>query len=309
MKTWWRVLTGVTAAAVIAVLSSCGSSQPSAAPPPVNPTPPPPSMPSAPALLVGAGDIAGCGDPGSAATAKLLDALPSAQVFTAGDNAYPSGTLQQFTDCFDATWGRHKSRMWPTPGNHDYETAGATGYYAYFGGAAGPMGLGYWRQTLGAWTIFGLNSNIDAGAASAQVQWLRTELSTNPTACTLAIWHHPLFTSGPNGDNRFMLDVWKTLYEFNADVIVNGHDHLFERFAPQDPDGRVDTARGITQFTVGTGGTSNLYAIANLKPNSQRIITGAVGVLKLTLLDRSYSWEFVPADPTASVDVCTATCH
>ncbi len=288
---------------------ACGSSPTGPGQPPPNPNPSPPSTPSGPAVLIGAGDIAACGDPGSAATARLLDAVPDGQVFVAGDGAYPNGSLQQYLDCYNPTWGRQKDRTWPTPGNHEYETAGGSGYEPVFGVSAGPAGFGYWRRSLGAWTVIGLNSNIDAGSASAQVQWLRSELSTNPTPCTLAIWHHPLFSSGPNGDNRFMADIWRALYEFNADVVINGHDHLYERFSPQDPDGRFDAARGIKQFTVGTGGTSNLYSIANLKPNSQRIITGALGVLKLTLLSNSYNAEFVPADPTANVDVDSGPCH
>lgn len=260
-------------------------------------------------MLVGAGDIAVCGDPGSVATAKLLDRIPEGQVFAAGDNAYMQGTPQQFRDCYDPTWGRHKHRTWPVPGNHDYETPGASGYYAYFGAAAGQPGQGYWRQTLGAWTIIGINSNLDAAGMQAQVQWLRNELTINPTPCTLAIWHHPLFTSGPNGDNRYMLDVWRALYDLNADVVINGHDHLYERFAPQDPDGKPNTARGIRQFTVGTGGTSSFYGVVNLKANSQRTITNTLGVLKLTLMSNSYSSEFVPADPTASTDLDGGSCH
>ena len=248
-------------------------------------------------MLVGA-DIAVCGETGAVATAKLLDQI-AGQVFTAGDNAYFQGSPQQFRDCYDPTWGRHKGRTWPVPGNHDYETAGAAGYFGYFGGAAGPAGLGYYRQSLGSWTIVGLNSEIDHSASSAQVQWLRTELTTNPTACTLAIWHRPLFTSGPNGDNGDMADVWRALYDNNADVIVNGHDHLYERFAPQDAAGRLDSSRGIRQFTVGTGGAP-LYSRGDQQ--AQRHASSAPGCGKVHAQRRQLLWEFIPVDrpPTDS---------
>jgi hypothetical protein len=261
-------------------------------------------------VLVGAGDIANCDNgvvsAGLVATAKLLDGLPGT-VFAAGDNAYLHGSVENYRDCYDPYWGRHKSRTWPVPGNHDYETDAAAPYYAYFGNAAGPAGLGYWRRTLGSWTIIGINSEIDVSPGSLQVQWLRNELSTNKTPCTLAIWHRPLFTSGPNGDSAYMRDVWQALYELNADVVVNGHDHLYEQFDPQDPNGAPDPARGIRQFTVGTGGATLTTPIIGRR-NSHRIIS-YWGVARFTLLDNSYTWEFLPIDTGGGTDSGQGTCH
>ena len=198
------------------------------------------SIPAA-GVLVGAGDIAVCDaawvpSAGTVATGKQLEAL-SGTVFTAGDNAYYQGSLEQYQKCYDPYWGRVKSRTRPAPGNHEYETAGAAGYYSYFGSVAGgATGQGYYSYTVGPWLILSLNSEIPSTAGSAQVQWIRGEVASrgNPR-CTMAIWHRPLFTSGPNRDQTDMLDLWKVLYELNVDVIVNGHDHLYERFSPQDP--------------------------------------------------------------------------
>ena len=174
--------------------------------------------PTAPAadpdpVLVGAGDIADCGSGGPAesvaeATATLLDSIDGT-VFTAGDNAYNAGTEAEFRDCYDHTWGRHKARTRPTAGNHEYLTPGAAPYYAYFGASAGPAGLGYYSYDLGAWHIVALNSNIDAGAASAQARWLAADLATHRTLCTLAYWHHPVFSSGDHGNDPHMQEVWR----------------------------------------------------------------------------------------------------
>jgi hypothetical protein len=291
-------------AAVVAV-SRCGSSFPSSPSP--SPGPGPGSGPSAPpAVLVGAGDIGNCGSPAVAQTAQLIDRIPGI-VFTTGDNAYPNGAAANFRDCYDPYWGRHRGRTRPVPGNHDYEQAGAAPYYAYFEDNAGPFGLGYYRYTAGPWRVFALNSEVPVGPGSAQMQWLRAELNVNRTPCTLAYWHKPLFTSGPNGPNRDMREIWRTLYEFDVDLVLTGHDHLYERFAPQDADGRTDSARGIRQVTVGTGGGA-LYTPITSAPNTERIGIG-FGVLKLTLNDGNYQGEFVPVPGNPFTDFFTGACH
>lgn len=272
---------------------------------PTNPSPPPATV----AVLVGAGDIARCGEArvNADSTAALLDQI-AGTVFTAGDNAYPSGRPVDFENCYGPNWGRHRARTRPTPGNHDYETAGASGYYAYFGQSAGPTGLGYYTYDVGPWRIIALNSEINARQGSGQYEWLRGELQNRQVLCTAAIWHRPLFTSGPNGENRDMIDLWRLLYEFGAEIVINGHDHLYERFAPQTPDGRPDTARGIRQFTVGTGGVP-LYQTSAIKTNSEVVATTSHGVLKLTLTASDYHWEFVPVSSTGFRDSGTGTCR
>lgn len=281
-------------------------------PPPPGPIPPAPPLPSPapippspPEVFVGAGDIGFCGAGGNPeSTARLLDAI-GGTVFTLGDNAYGSGTAREFRDCYDRSWGRHKIRTRPVPGNHDYETAGAVPYFEYFGANAGPPGLGYYSFELGSWHAVALNSNIPVGAGSIQGAWLRADLASSRTTCTLAYWHHPFFSSGPHGSSGEMRDFWRMLYDAGADIVLSGHDHLYERFAPQDPDGLIDPARGIRQFTVGTGGAP-LYPFIAVRPNSQ-VRIGAFGVLRLTLNAESYAWSFIPV--SGAGDSGTGTCH
>src|SRR5262249_10787687 len=176
----------------------------------------------------------------------------------------------------------------------------------YFGAAAGPSGAGYYSFQLGDWHAVALNSNVPTNDGSAQAQWLRADLAANRGACTIAYWHHPLFSSGPNGNSAHMRDVWRILYDAGVDVIVNGHDHLYERFAPQDPDGRPDAARGIRAFIVGTGGAS-LYTFVTPRANSEVRIANTYGVLKLTLQSGGYQWEFIPV--AGGGDSGTGACH
>src|SRR6185437_10164083 len=212
-------------------------------------------------------------------TARILDGI-GGTVFALGDNAYPSGRTEDYRNCYDPSWGRHFGRTRPVPGNHDYESPGAEPYYTYFGAQAGPAGLGYYSFDLGAWHIIALNSNIPAQINSAQGQWLQADLAANAgTKCTLAMWHHPLFTSGLNGDSADMRDFWQLLYAGGADVVLNGHDHDYERFAPQDPNGRPDAARGIREFVVGTGG-GVLRPFVTLHANSEARVAQIFGVLK-----------------------------
>jgi hypothetical protein len=248
-------------------------------------------------VLVAAGDIASCSSSGDEATAALLDGI-SGTVLTLGDNAYDSGTPSQFTNCYQPSWGRHKARTRPSAGNHDYLTASASGYYGYFGAAAGDPTKGYYSYELGAWHIVVINSNCSqvggCQAGSPQEKWLRADLAAHPAACTLAYWHHPRFSSGTShGSSTTMQPIWQALYDANADVVLSGHEHNYERFAPQNPAGQADAARGIREFVVGTGGKSH-YGFGTPLPNSQVRNSDTSGVLKLTLHATSYDWRFVP---------------
>jgi hypothetical protein len=243
-------------------------------------------------------------DANAEATARLLDGI-GGTVFTLGDHAYFQGTAQEFRDCYDPTWGRHRARTRPVPGNHDYESPVAAPYFAYFGASAGPTGLGYYSFDLGAWHVVAMNSNIAIQAGSAQWSWLRQDLAANRSKCLLAYWHHPLFTSGPDGSTTAVRDIWRLLYEAGAELVLNGHEHLYERFAPQDPDGRSDAGQGIRQIIVGTGGAVLYSPLAPVANSDVRL--SAFGVLKLTLVTDGYQWEFVPVSGRA--DAGAASCH
>jgi calcineurin-like phosphoesterase family protein len=260
------------------------------------------------AVLVGAGDIATCGSSDDDATAALLDGI-AGTVFTAGDNAYGDGTPTEFARCYDPTWGRHKARTRPSPGNHDYESGRADGYYGYFGARAGPAGRGYYSYDLGAWHVVSLNSNIDMSAGSPQEQWLRADLAATKKRCVVAYWHHPRFSSSDDhGSEPETQPLWQALYDHGAEVVISGHDHTYERFAPQTPEGAADSQRGIRQFVVGTGGKSH-YGFGAPLPNSEVRDNTSYGVLKLTLDPGSYAWTFVPAAGGSFTDSGRGTCH
>ena len=274
---------------------------------------PPPCCTPSPAdapILIGAGDIADCSQRGGPyTTAPWLGSFPDATIFTAGDNVYPHGTDGEWRDCYGPTWGQYKDRTHPVPGNHDYETQRAKPYYDYWGDRAGNRDLGYYTYTVGSWLIFALNSEIDMRPSSQQGVWLRNELNANrERSCTAAIWHRPLFTSSQNGPQADTKPLWDVLYEFNTDLIINGHDHVFERFAPQDPEGRPNAARGIRQFTVGTGGAAH-YAFGPAKPNSEVRTANTWGVLRLDLRTDGYSFEFIPATDVSLRNTGSGTCH
>ena len=276
--------------------------------------PAPRSAQGAPAAVVlAAGDIAVCGASaqGDEATAVILDAQPGT-VLTLGDNAYDNGTATEFANCYDPSWGRHIGRTRPSAGNHDYNTPGATGYYAYFGAMAGDPAKGYYSFELGGWHIIALNSNcgaVSCGAGSTQEQWLRAQLAAHPTACTLAYWHHPRFSSGAvHGNNTAVQPLWQALYDYGAEVVLAGHEHLYERFAPQTATGAADAALGIREFIVGTGGRGH-YAFGAAKPNSEVRHTGTFGVLRLELGDGGYAWEFLPVAGATFTDNGSGTCH
>jgi acid phosphatase type 7 len=260
-------------------------------------------------VLVGAGDIAGCDVETDEATAKLLDGIPGT-VFTTGDNTYPNGALEQYRSCYESTWGRHKSRTRPAPGNHEYRTPEAAGYFDYFGAAAGTRGEGWYSYDLGAWHVVVLNSNcthVGCGADSAQVKWLEADLAKSGARCTLAYWHHPRWGGGR--PDPAVQAFWDVLHEKGADLVVNGHDHFYERIAPVDPKGVPDPARGIRQITAGTGGIS-LYAFANPPlPITEVRDDKSYGVLALTLKTEGYDWRFVGVPGTTFTDAGSAVCH
>lgn len=260
-------------------------------------------------VFAGAGDISDCGNDNDEATAKLLDVTPGT-VFTLGDNVYSSGTAAQFTQCYDPTWGRHKARTKPAPGNHDYNTSGASGYYGYFGDLAGPAGRGYYSFDLGDWHIVSLNSEVSMSAGSAQETWLRADLAASTKQCTLAYWHKPRFSSGTNhGSLSSAQPLWQALYDFHAELILNGHEHNYERFAPQTPTGAADPTNGIREIVAGTGGESHYNDEGTPLPNSEVFNGTTYGVLKLTLGSGTYTWQFVPVAGQTFTDSGSGTCH
>ena len=260
-------------------------------------------------ILLTAGDISTCANNDDEATAKLLDANPQGLIALLGDNVYETATRSDYDNCYHPTWGRHLARTKPSAGNHEYATAGAAGYFGYFGAAAGDPAKGYYSYNHGAWHIIVLNSNIARDAASTQVAWLRADLSANSgAACTLAYWHHPRFSSATHGNNTSVQSFWDVLYEFNADVVLAGHDHSYERFAPQSPTGVADATRGIRSFVVGTGGRSH-YSLGTRKANSQVFNGSTSGIMKLTLDATSYAWEFIPVAGQTFTDSGTGACH
>ena len=269
--------------------------------------------------VVGAGDIASCTSTGDTATARVLANIPGT-VLAMGDNAYGEGSAAQFRNCYDPTWGRFKARTKPVVGNHEYRTSGASGYFGYFGAAAGEPGKGYYSSDRGAWHIVALNSECRYWATgfkdgpsrcSSQRQadmmaWLKADLAANPSRCTLAYFHQPRFSSGYGGNALETRPIWKALYAARADVVLSGHDHIYERFARQTPTG-TKSNRGIRQFTVGTGGV-NHGGIGRIKANSEVRNTSTYGVLKLRLNSTSYSWKFVPVAGKTFTDSGTTSC-
>src|SRR5215208_6238040 len=265
-------------------------------------------------VLVGAGDIASCRSTGDEATAGLLAGLLAGidgTVATFGDNAYPRGTDADFARCYDPTWGQFKALTKPSPGNH--EAAGSSGYFDYFGAAAGEPGKGYYSYDLGSWHVISLNSNCSSvvggcASGSPQEQWLKADLAAHSNACTLAYWHHPRFSSGIHGDHSFVDPFWNDLYQAGAEVVLNGHDHDYERFAPLNPSGQPEPTQGIREFVVGTGG-AELRAFNRIHPTSEVQLAGMNGVLQMTLHPDSYDWQFVTAPDGIVADAGSATCH
>lgn len=268
------------------------------------------------ATLIGAGDIAACTHTRDSDTAALMvDALaadPTVIAFTAGDNVYPNGGAQWFADCYEPTWGVFKAATRPVPGNHDYyQNPGAGPYFAYFGPNAGIAGLGWYRYEAGTWRIYALNSQCRKGTAcyDAQYNWLKADLAAEPHRCVLAMWHRPLFSTGVHGNSARMDSVFKLLYDAGAEIVITGHDHGYQRFAPADVTGTPDAARGVREFVVGTGG-AGLYAFPTDSPLIEVRDNTTYGVMRLDLTPGGYAWEFLPVPaPGAFTDSGTGTCH
>lgn len=252
----------------------------------------------APVTLVGAGDISICGQDGDDLTAHILDRIPGT-VFTAGDNSNEEGTLSQYESCFGPSWGRHLDRLYPSPGNHDYVTDSGKDYFSYFGERAGEPGRDFYAYRLGNWLVLSLDGNcetIGCGANSAQVKWLEQTLGDNETRCTLAYWHQPRWSSGTTQGNGSVSILWKTLYRNGVDVVINGDDHIYERFAPMDGEGHRDDERGMREFIVGTGGAYYGGFGEEIHSASEVRRSGIFGVLLLTLFPARYQWEFIPVE-------------
>jgi len=267
-------------------------------------------------VLVGAGDIASCKDPqGAQATAKLLENIPGT-VFAAGDLAYERGSAAEFQNCYGTTWGEFKARTKPTLGNHEYAEPTASAYFHYWGAQAGPAGKGYYSYDLGSWHIVALNTNCAAqglggcGKGSPQEEWLRKDLAEHPDACVAAYGHHALFSSGvfkSHAVHPELKDLWQDLFAAHAALVLAGHEHSYERFAPQDPDGHADPANGIREIVVGTGGRSH-DPLGFAAANSEVRNTDTYGVIKLTLTPGHYAWQFIPEEGKTFADAGSGVC-
>lgn len=318
------LLLGVRAALTQSLPGADGAASPPPAaaaslPPAPTGTPPAPSgvaggaspSPSADPVLVGAGDVARCDGTDDEATAALLQQTPGL-VFTLGDNAYESGSAQEFSDCYGPSWGRVLGRTaFAVAGNHDYGTRDAAAFKAYFGAAAAPHGVTWFSRDLGTWHVIVLDADCGqvggCGPDSPEGRWLRADLAASTARCTLALWHQPRFSSGLHGNDTSVAPFWDALYAAGADLVLNGHDHDYERFAPQDPAGRADPGRGITEMVVGTGGA----ALRDFGPDAANTVVRssfAHGVLALTLHPTGWSFRFISTDGSFS-DEGRGTCH
>jgi 3',5'-cyclic AMP phosphodiesterase CpdA len=270
------------------------------------------ATPSADPVLIGAGDIARCDGSDDEATAALLEARPGI-VFTLGDNAYDDGSTAQLRDCYGPSWGRVLDRTrFVVTGNHDIRTDDGAPEAAYFGDAAVRDGVTWFSEDVGAWHVIVLDANCGhldggCGADSAQVRWLRDDLATSPARCTLALWHQPRFSSGEHGNDGAVGPFWDALFAAGADLVLNGHDHDYERFAPQDPSGAADAARGITEMVVGTGGAA-LRGFGTTAANAIVRSSVAHGVIELTLNPTGWEFRFLSTDGSFT-DQGTGTCH
>ena len=315
-----RVVAGAAIAVIVIVIALAGSwafwSMAAAPIPSVGPDPVGSAVPPAAGspVLIGAADICVTGSITDAqATAALIVARPNDIVFTAGDNSNETGSFSQYAGCVDKTWGVFKSRIHPVPGNHDYMTSGAVPYFAYFGAAAGRAGKGWYSYDLGNdWHVVALNAMCSevggCGTGSPQETFLRADLAANAGKHIVAIWHIPAFSSGSeHGDNSTYAVWWQDLYAAHAEIVLNGHDHDYERFTPQSPSGKADP-NGIREFVVGTGGAGQ-RGFGTIRANSKVRNSGTFGVLELTLGAHSYSWRFIPVPGSTFTDSCVQATH
>ena len=262
-----------------------------------------------PVELVAAGDIADCSMAGAALTSELVAEFPNATVAALGDLAYPTATAERFDSCYDPSWGQFVDRTRPAIGNHDLDADNGGPYYDTFGDAAGTPGQGWYSYDIGDWHVVVLNSNCDRTGCeegSSQHQWLVADLADSDAACTMAYWHHPRFTSGPHGDDVRVDPFWTALADAGADLVLVGHDHHYERFAPLAADGSA-APDGMRQIIVGTGGAV-IRPTVSLHPGSEVIVDDAWGVLHLTLSAGGYEWSFLSVD-RGELDSGTANCH
>jgi hypothetical protein len=266
-----------------------------------------------PATLLAAGDVASCSNGNDDATERLLAATPAATVAMLGDGAYENGTLDEYGRCFAPSWGVEQRRIRPTPGNHDYGTGGAAGYFEWFGAAAGEPGKGWYSYDLEGWHVVVLNGNCSrAGgcyAGSEQERWLAADLAAHPARCTLAYWHQPLFSSDPKGGSPNVRPLWERLYAAGAELVLNAHAHHYERFAPKRPDGTGDAAGGIREIVAGTGGRSLTGFGSKPAAGSEYRSDSSYGIVRVTLDESSFAWEFEPAGGAPARDRGSARCH
>lgn len=252
------------------------------------------------------GDTGWCGSPAMAPIARLFDRFDG-DIILAGDLAYPRGSVEDFRNCFEPSFGRFKSRMRAAPGNHEYmASASADPYFTYFGDRSGPSRLGFYSFRAAEWTVLMLNSSIPIGRTSAQFAFVRQVMQQAPTRCTMAVLHHPFDSSSSNGPSPFLRDIWELMYNLGGDLVINGHDHVYERHAPMNADQRRDDVKGIRQFTVGTGGAS-LYGRVRSAGNSEVFISN-YGILRLKLDPALYEWQFMDMNGTV-LDRGLNICH
>ena len=258
--------------------------------------------------LVGAGDIADCGSDGAMQTAAMLDSIRGT-IFIAGDVAYVSKeNPHPFVTCFDPAWGRHRARIRPSVGNHEYSAEGPGAYFDYFGAQAGPRPGGYYSYDLGTWHVIALNTNIPADAGSPQQAWLQSDLKGHLGRCTIAYMHHPRFSSGSHAERDKLIPIWRTFARYGVSVVIAGHDHMYERFAPLDTNGAPDSVNGVRQFVVGTGG-AHRSRIDTVLPGSDVHSTDSFGLIRFSLLKDRYHWTFMPVKKHAFTDDGDAACH
>ena len=258
--------------------------------------------------LVGAGDIADCGSDGAARTAAMLDSIHGT-IFIAGDVAYVTKeNPHPFVTCFNPAWGRHRARIRPSVGNHEYSAEGPAAYFDYFGAQAGPRPGGYYSYDLGTWHVIALNTNIAADAGSAQQAWLRSDLDAHLGKCTVAYMHHPRFSSGSHVERDMLTPLWRTFARYGVSVVIAGHDHVYERFAPLDSNGVPDSVNGVRQFVVGTGGAHRSNIVSAL-PGSEVHSTDTFGLIRLALLKDRYRWTFMPVKKHGFTDQGESSCH
>ena len=265
-----------------------------AIPPTTTPTPTP-----TPVYFSGAGDIAICGQEGDDLTAALLrDRVGSGLYFIAGDASNEDGSLYEYQNCFEPSWGQLVPDLRVVPGNHDYHSNPLENFWLYFDGVAGEPGKGWYSFEHGGWHIVMLNSNcgyVGCGPSSEQIAWLKADLANSSSACTLAVWHHPRFNSGFAGNAEWLHYFWEALHDHGADVVVTGHDHHYERIAKVDPMGRPQDPGGIRSFIVGTGG-AGFYAIDKILPISEVRITRQFGIIQFEFFPDGYTWQFINVD-------------